>query len=61
MRLIILIMEEKQDIVALGDGTVSKHIYADGRIERCDNVKAVEQYMERIDEMIRRKEKLYRD
>ena len=57
----ILIMEEKQDIVALGAGTVSKHIYADGRIERCDNVKAVEQYMERIDEMIGRKEKLYRD
>ena len=28
----ILIMEEKQDIVALGAGTVSKHIYADGRI-----------------------------
>ena len=54
-------MEEKQDIVALGAGTVSKHIYADGRIERCDNVKAVEQYMERIDEMIGRKEKLYRD
>ena len=57
----ILIMEEKQDIVALGAGTVSKHIYADGRIERGDNVKAVEQYMERIDEMIGRKEKLYRD
>ena len=57
----ILIMEEKQTIVALGAGSVTKHIYPDGRIERCANVKDVTQYIERIDEMIERKEKLFAD
>ena len=55
----ILIMEEKQTIVALGAGTVTKRVYPDGRIERADNVKAVEQYIDRIDEMIGRKERLF--
>lgn len=57
----ILIMEEKQTIVAIGAGTISKRVYPDGRIERCDNVKDVEQYMERIQEMIERKRKLYEE
>lgn len=51
----ILIMEEKQTIVALGAGTITKRVYPDGRIERCDNVKEVSQYIERIGEMIERK------
>lgn len=51
----ILIMEEKQTIVALGAGTITKRVYPDGRIERCDNVKEVSQYIERIEEMIERK------
>lgn len=55
----ILIMEEIQTIVALGAGTVTKRVYGDGRIERCDNVKDVELYMEKIDEMIERKRKLF--
>lgn len=55
----ILIMEELQSIVALGAGTVSKRVYGDGRIERCDNVKDVKLYIEQIDEMIERKKKLY--
>jgi len=55
----ILIMEEMQSIVALGAGTVSKNVYQDGRIERCDNVKDVAGYIERIDEMIERKKELY--
>ena len=57
----ILIMEEKQTIVAIGAGTISKRVYPDGRIERCDNVKDVNQYIERIDEMIERKRKLLQD
>lgn len=52
-------MEEKQTIVACGAGSVSKRVYSDGRIERCDNVKDVSQYIERIGEMIERKQKLY--
>ncbi len=51
----ILIMEEKQTIMALGAGTISKAVYPDGRIERCDNVKDVPLYLEKIDEMIERK------
>ena len=57
----ILIMEEKQTIVACGAGTISKRVYPDGRIERCDNVKDVAQYIERIEEMIERKKELYKD
>ncbi len=51
----ILIMEEKQTIVALGAGSITKRVYPDGRIERCENVKEVTLYIEKIDEMIRRK------
>ena len=54
-------MEEKQTIVAIGAGTISKRVYPDGRIERCDNVKDVNQYIERIDEMIERKRKLFEE
>ncbi len=57
----ILIMEEVQSIVALGAGSISKRVYPDGRIERCENVKEVAQYIERIDEMIERKRVLFRD
>lgn len=55
----ILIMEEKQAIAALGAGSISKRIYQDGRIERCENVKDVALYIEKIDEMIDRKRKLF--
>ncbi len=54
----ILIMEEKQTIVALGAGSISKRVYPDGRIERCENVKDVSQYIDRIEEMIERKKHL---
>ena len=54
----ILIMEEVQTIVALGAGSITKRVFGDGRIERCDNVKDVGLYIEKIDEMIERKRKL---
>lgn len=54
-------MEEKQTIVALGAGYITKRVYPDGRIERCENVKEVAQYLERIDEMIGRKQRLFTD
>ncbi len=57
----ILMMEEKQSIVACGAGSVSKRVYPDGRIERCENVKDVASFIERIDEMIERKRKLLED
>ena len=55
----ILMMEEVQSIVALGAGTVTKRVYGDGRIERCDNVKDVLLYMNDINGMIDRKRKLF--
>lgn len=54
-------MEEVQTIVALGAGTITKRVYGDGRIERCDTVKDVALYIERIDEMIERKRVLLSD
>ena len=62
----VLIMEEIQDIAALGAGTVSKRVHFDaesgeptGLIERCDNVKDVNLYIEKIDEMTGRKLKMF--
>jgi oxygen-independent coproporphyrinogen-3 oxidase len=55
----ILIMEEKQTIVALGAGSITKVVLPDGRIERCENVKDVTLYIDKIDEMIARKEALF--
>lgn len=57
----VLIMEEVQTIVALGAGSITKRVYPDGRIERCENVKEVAQYIERIDEMIERKRVLFKN
>ena len=53
----ILIMEEKQSIIAVGAGASTKLVYASDRIERIENVKDVEHYINRIDEMIERKKK----
>ncbi len=50
----ILIMEEKQTIVALGAGSVTKVVTPEGK-SRIENVKDVNFYIDRIDEMIERK------
>lgn len=54
----ILIMEEKQTILALGAGASSKFLLPEGKkkIERVENVKSIVDYVERIDEMIARKQ-----
>ena len=57
----ILIMEEMQTIVALGAGAITKAVYPNGRIERCENVKDIKTYLEKTDEMIERKKKLFAD
>ena len=52
----ILIMEEKQTILAAGAGAMSKFVfYGEDRIERVENVKSLTDYIARIDEMIERK------
>ena len=53
----ILIMEEKQIILACGSGASSKFVRdaGDKRFERVENVKNVHDYINRVDEMIARK------
>lgn len=55
----ILMMEEIQSIVALGAGSISKKVFPGGKITRSDNVKNVEQYVDRIEEMKKRKRELF--
>lgn len=55
----ILIMEEKQSILAVGAGNISKAVYPDGRIERASNVKGLKEYHERLHEMLERKRRLW--
>lgn len=58
----ILIMEEKQTIMALGAGATTKVVFADGkRIERVGNVKDITNYLERVDEMVERKRELLKN
>ena len=51
--------------MACGAGASTKRVWTEPdqngthRIERCENVKDVAQYIERIDEMIERKQKLF--
>ncbi len=52
----VLIMEEKQTIMALGAGSACKFVTDGGRtVTRCENVKDVDTYIDRIQEMIQRK------
>lgn len=52
----IQMMEERQSNIALGAGSITKFVYIDeNRIERVENVKNLEQYIDRVDEMIKRK------
>ena len=54
----ILIMEEKQDIISCGAGASTKYVFPEeNRIERTENVKNIDHYVNRIDEMIERKKK----
>lgn len=56
----ILIMEEKMDILAMGAGASSKFVFhKENRIERVENVKNVDEYIARVDEMMERKRKMF--
>jgi len=56
----IQMMEEKQTIIAVGCGAVTKMVdRANNRIDRIFNMKEVEDYINRIDEMIERKKVIY--
>ena len=56
----IRIMDEHQSILALGAGAISKRFYPEeNRLERIPNVSNVEHYINRLDEMIERKDKMF--
>ena len=53
----IRIMDEHQTIIAMGAGGISKAFYGDGnKLERVPNVSNYQVYIDRIDEMIQRKD-----
>ncbi len=53
-------MEEKQTVIALGAGSASKFVFPEKKsLERSYNVKEVTQYIDRIDEMLERKQKMF--
>ncbi len=53
------IMEETCPVLALGAGAISKWLFpGERRIERAPNLKNIELYAQRVDEMVRRKQKL---
>ncbi len=52
-------MEETASVLALGGGAISKWLFArDLRIERAANVKNIEEYTRRVEEMVQRKRDL---
>lgn len=54
----ILIMEEKETIMAVGAGAISKIFYPrENRLERVPNVKNLMDYLNRTAEMVERKKK----
>jgi coproporphyrinogen dehydrogenase HemZ len=55
------IMEETATVLAVGAGAISKRVFRarDARIERAPNAGNVDVYIERIDEMIGRKQRLF--
>ena len=54
------IMEETSHILAMGAGGISKRIWPEeGHITRAPNVSNIPDYLNRVDEMIRRKEELF--
>ena len=56
------IMDEHEDIVALGAGGISKAFFPEeNRLERIPNVTNYQEYINRVDEMIERKKKGFAD
>ncbi|MGN0748513.1 MAG: coproporphyrinogen dehydrogenase HemZ [Christensenellales bacterium] len=54
-------MEETCSVLACGAHAISKRVFSlENRIERCCNVKFIEDYISRIDEMIERKKELFK-
>jgi oxygen-independent coproporphyrinogen-3 oxidase len=56
----VRIIEEKNSIIACGAGATSKFSYPDrDRFDRVPNIKGLEQYMARVEEMVERKQQAF--
>ena len=54
-------MEETNTVIGIGAGAISKRVFnLERRIERQPNVKFIQDYIERIDEMIEKKKEFYK-
>ena len=54
-------MEETNTVIGIGAGAISKRVFnLENRIERLPNVKFIEDYITRIDEMIEKKKNFYK-
>jgi oxygen-independent coproporphyrinogen-3 oxidase len=55
-------MQEKQTVIAMGAGAVSRLYFPDeDRIERIFNIADTTLYIERIDEMLERKKRIFKE
>lgn len=55
----VAMMSDQRSILAFGAGSVSKRSFADRRLQRCPNVRDVQEYMNRTVEMAKRKQTLF--
>lgn len=56
----VRMMEETGNVLAMGAGAISKRVYpAGGRIDRAPNVSNITEYIDRVDEMAQRTEKIW--
>ena len=55
----IYMMEEVHTIISLGGGGMNKVNLPDGTLQRFHNPKFPEQYIEKLDEVLRQKEELF--
>jgi len=56
----IYMMEELHSIISLGGGGMTKINLPDGKLERFHNPKFPQQYIERIDDVLRQKDEAFR-
>ncbi len=57
----VAMMGDRHNILSFGAGSMSKRIFANGRLERCQTVRNPEEYIARAAEMARRKAEFFAD
>jgi len=55
----VAMMSDQRSIVAFGAGSVSKRTFIEKRLQRCPNVRNAQEYINRTEEMARRKRSFF--